>query len=70
MNERCPHQKIIHNSIERLQFYALVCPKGLLKFMIIYHMPTHPALLSRNLIGWSSGRIAPSCPMNSAAKQN
>ena len=35
-----------------------------------YYMATHPALLSRNAIGWSSGRIAPSCPMDSAAKQN
>ena len=33
-------------------------------------MATFPALLSRNLIDWSSGRIAPSCPMDSAAKQN
>ena len=33
-------------------------------------MATHPALLSRNLIGWLSGRTAASCPMNSAAKQN
>ena len=33
-------------------------------------MATHPALLSRNLIGWSSGRKAPSCPKDSAAKRN
>ena len=36
----------------------------------LYYMSTHPALLSRNLIGWSSGRIRPSCPMDSGAKQN
>ena len=35
-----------------------------------YYMTTHPALLCRSLIGWSSGRIAPSSPMDSAAKQN
>ena len=35
-----------------------------------YMAATHPALLSRNLIGWSSGRIAPSCLMNSGAKQS
>ena len=33
-------------------------------------MATHPALLSRNLIGRLSGGIAPSCPMDSAAKQH
>ena len=33
-------------------------------------MTTHPPLPSRNLIGWLSGRIAPSCPLDSAAKQN
>ena len=33
-------------------------------------MATHPSLLSRSLIGWSSGRIAPSCPIDSAAKQS
>ena len=33
-------------------------------------MAMHLALLSRNLIGWSSGRIEPSCCINSAAKRN
>ena len=33
-------------------------------------MAAHPALLSRNLTGWSSGRIAPSFQKDSAAKQN
>ena len=33
-------------------------------------MATHPSLLSRNLIGWSSGRMAQSCPMDSTAKQD
>ena len=37
---------------------------------ICYYMATYPALLSRNVIGWSLGRIAPSCSMDSAAKQN
>ena len=31
-------------------------------------MVTYAALLFCNLIGWSSGRIAPSCPIDSAAK--
>ena len=35
-----------------------------------YYMATHPTMLSRNLIGWSSRRKAPSCPKDSAAKQN
>ena len=39
-------------------------------YIVYYYMATHPALLSRNLIGWPSGRIAPSCQMDSAAKQN
>ena len=34
-----------------------------------HYMTTRPALLSHNLIGWSSGRIAPSCPMDQAARQ-
>ena len=38
----------------------------------IYNMLTHPALFSRNLIrlGWSSGRMALSCPVDLAVKQN
>ena len=37
---------------------------------ILNYMAILPALLSRNLTGWSSGRIAPSCPMDWAARQN
>ena len=56
------------NVERRYQYNSAFCT--VMRWVLTLLMATHPALLSRNLIGGSSGRIAPSCAMDSAAQQN